>query len=263
VIGKALFELEHSSTPQYLSVFASSITASPHGFDRNKTLGELLMHGICFWKGFSFPKSALSWQEYLKTAGIISDNIASFVHAYGLQIETKEGIHPAFAAFNERKEPFVISGENIQNMTSAYAVRDRVYVVENEMVFLHLLSELKEVDVTILCTSGQLRVSAFHILNALIERGTTIYYAGDLDGDGIEIANRLWNTYPDHVQIWRMDEEDYILCKSSDTLSKTQLAKLNNITHPNLKKTANLVALWQKAGYQEELIAQMKKDIVA
>ena len=49
--------------------------------------------------------------------------------------------HPAYDAFCRLREPYVITMENLRGITGAEAVEDRVYVVENEMVFSYLLDD--------------------------------------------------------------------------------------------------------------------------
>ena len=42
-----------------------------------------------------------------------------------------------------------------------------------------------------MCTYGQVRLSGIILLNLLIESGLKIYYSGDLDPEGIQIADKL------------------------------------------------------------------------
>lgn len=108
-------------------------------------------------------------------------------------------------------------------------MHDKVYVVENEMVFLYLLEHSKNQDITCLCTSGQPRVAAFGLLSLLIQSGAAIFYSGDLDAEGMGIADRLWQKYGDAVHLWRMDEQDYRASSSSETLSDKQLSSLEDL----------------------------------
>ena len=245
-----------------LAVFAADISGNPHYFDRGTTAAQLLTHAVCYWKNFDVPQNAYEWRECMLAAGLVSDNIASMVHAFGVQIETVEGLHPAYEFFCKRKEPYVLTTENLKSTIGAKAIHQKVYVVENEMVFLYLVENTKEQDVTLLCTSGQLRVAAFQLLSHLIESGAVIYYSGDLDAEGMDIADRLWQRYDDAIHLWRMAVEDYNKSISEEKLSDRQLAKLDGLKNPMLCCTAESVRKERRAGYQENLLEDLLWDII-
>lgn len=261
-VGKALILLEKRENEEVLlAVFAAEVSGNPHYFDKGTTASQLLTHAVCFWKRLEVPCNAYEWRECMQAVGLVSDNIASMVHAFGVQIETMEGVHPAYEAFRKRKEPYVLTAENLKVITGAKAIHRRVYVVENEMVFLHLVERIKEQEVTLLCTSGQMRVAAFLLLTHLIEGGATIYYSGDLDPEGMDIADRLWQRYGDVIHLWRMSTEDYNKAISDEKLSDRQLAKLERLKNPMLCCTAEAVRRKGKAGYQENLLEDLLGDL--
>lgn len=264
-VGTALIRLEEMTEEEMypLAVFAAEISGNPHFFDRGTTAAQLLLHGMCFWKNWKIPVTAYEWREALNNVGILCDNIASIVHALGIHIETKEGLHPAYEAFCRRKEPYVITSENLKYVISAKAANHQVYIVENEMVFLYLAEHMKDRECALLCTSGQLRVAAFQLISLLIENNTVIYYSGDLDPEGMGIADRLWQKYGDVIQMWRMSSKDYFYSISDEELSEQRLAKLENLRHPLLKQTAEYMLVQKRAGYQENILERMLEDFVS
>jgi uncharacterized protein (TIGR02679 family) len=151
----------------------------------------------------------------------------------------------------------------LKSIVGAKAKNNKVYVVENEMVFLYLVENAKEQGVTLLCTSGQLRVAAFQLLDYLLQSGAIIYYSGDLDPDGMDIADRLWKRYGNAVRMWRMNAEDYNKSISEEKLSERQLVKLKNLNNTALCHTAEFVRREKKAGYQENLLKQLLSDILS
>lgn len=263
-VGKALTGLEHltKGEEKFLAVLSAEVSGNPHYFDMGKTASLLLTNAICRWKGYEYPQSSYEWRQCMADTGIISDNIASMVHAYGVCIETKEGIHEAYEVFRAKKEPYVITAENLKTIVRASAVRNKVYVVENEMVFLYLLEHSKGKDITCLCTSGQLRVAAFGLISLLIEGGATIFYSGDLDAEGMGIADRLWKKYGDAIHLWRMDEQDYRASVSGETLSEKQMISLKHLKNPILRETAEIVMKEKKAGYQENILGVLLEDLL-
>ena len=113
-----------------------------------------------------------------------------------------------------------------------------------------------------LCTSGQLRVAAFQLLDAFVKDDVVIYYSGDLDAEGMDIADRLWQRYGDKVRMWRMDVEDYNESISQELLSERQLAQIEHLKNPTLNNTAEFVRKKKRAGYQENLLEQLLRDIM-
>lgn len=277
-VGNALVQLENtkeSDVESPLSIFAAKISGNPHYFDRGSTPGQLLQHAICFWKKSELPKNAHQWRELLFKVGIVPDNVSSILHAYGLHLQTKEGWHPAYEAFCRLHEPYVITMENLKGIIGAMTEGDEVYVVENEMVFCYLLEHAEEEikkrpvsvntpnnkNLTLLCTSGQFRTVALELVPLILNSGSEIYYSGDIDPDGIRIADRLWQKFGNGIHIWRMSPEDYDISISKEYIDNNGLVKLENIQHPLLKKTAENVKEKKRAAYQENLLKELLDDI--
>lgn len=246
---------------QMLAVFAAGVSGNPHYFDRGTAAGQLLVHAICFYQGRALPQSAHAWRELMLGVGIVPDALSSSVHAFGLRLRTADGYHPAYEAFCARREPCVITLENLQGVVGVDVCGDCVYVVENEMVFSFLTECARERAVTILCTSGQPRTAALELFSLLAAAHIRIYYSGDIDPEGIDIADRLWQQYKDSVSIWRMAAADYGKSMSAERIDQARLAKLKHIRHPALLETAACVREKGCAGYQENLLGELAGDV--
>lgn len=262
--GRALIKLEEMETSGEelpLAVFAAELSDNPHYFDRGTAAGLLLVHAICFREKRGLPENTHEWRELLEDVGIVPDNISSQVHVCGLRLKKGESWHPAYEAFYENGEPCVVTMENLKDITEAKAIDNQVYVVENEMVFSYLTSSEKKKACTILCTSGQLRSAAVKLLDFLVKSGASVYYSGDTDPDGLGIADRLWQKFQASVHIWRMGPEDYQKSLSGEAVGRFGLAKLEQLKHPVLRETAEYIRREKKAGYQENLLEELAKDI--
>lgn len=262
--GRALIKLEEMETSGEelpLAVFAAELSDNPHYFDRGTAAGLLLVHAICFREKRGLPENTHEWRELLEDVGIVPDNISSQVHVCGLRLKKGESWHPAYEAFYENGEPCVVTMENLKDITEAKAIDNQVYVVENEMVFSYLTSSEKKKACTILCTSGQLRSAAVKLLDFLVKSGASVYYSGDADPDGLGIADRLWQKFQASVHIWRMGPEDYEKSLSGEAVGRFGLAKLEQLKHPVLRETAEYIRREKKAGYQENLLEELAKDI--
>ncbi len=258
-----LTEMEQVGDERQLAVFSADVTGNPHYFDRGSTAGQLFVHAVCFCMKLEEPHTSHQWREVLMEAGIVADTISSQVHAYGLHLKTEEGWHPAYEAFCRLKEPCVVTLDNLSHVIGVRAAGSRVYIVENEMVFSYLTALAREQDVTILCTSGQPRAAAIKLLRMMADSGITIYYSGDIDPDGMLIADRLQTSCARMLKIWRMAPEDYEKSISTEPVGSLGLAKLDRLHSLELKKTAELVKKKKFAGYQENLRQILWSDIVS
>lgn len=263
-VGSAIAELEKIADGEEefpLAVFAAEMSGNPHYFDHGTAAGQLLIHGICYGRGLSCPENVHQWREVLLSGGIVPDNISSIVHVYGLRIQIRGNWHPAYDSFCRLQEPCAVTLENLQGLTAVQPIGDKVYIVENEMVFSYLLKHLKHKEITLLCTSGQLRSASVLLIQSLLESGAEIYYSGDIDPDGIRIADRLWRRFGDKIHIWRMSENDYEKSISEEMPGNTALKKLEAVEHPILAETAESVKKKKRAGYQENILSCFVEDL--
>lgn len=263
-VGRALVLLEdiRETQEEYpLAVFSAEISGNPHYFDQGTTAGQLLVHGVCYAARTDYPENAHQWRELLLSNGIVPDNISSIVHIYGLRLQIGGDWHPAYDAFCRRQEPCAVTMENLQELTAVQPTGDRVYIVENEMVFSYLLKHLEQKNVTLLCTSGQLRSAAVKLISFLLDSGAEIYYSGDIDPDGIRIADRLWRKYGDRIRVWRMSRRDYERSLSEEVIGNISMKKLETVENPILRETAGEVRKKKRAGYQENILKELLEDM--
>lgn len=253
-----LFDADKAWT--YLAVLAANVTGTPHYLDRGTKAGNLFLWGLAFRSGCPFPESAKSVLELYDLNGIQPDDISNSVAAYGIHLRSTSGLHPAFEGFLAEHQPGIVTLGNLSNIQQVYGQCNTIFAVENEMVFSHLVNQLKHFPVSLLCTSGQPKAAAY-VLMDLLEQDTKIYYAGDLDPEGLSIADRLWRKYPGKLVIWRMDKADYLQAISEENISATRIAKMENLSNPTLQQTAQCIREEQLAGYQENLLKEMESDI--
>ena len=248
-----------------LAVFAARISGNPHYFDWGTTAGQLLTDGLCCIMERDLPENTHQWKELLLEAGIAPDYVSSMVHIYGVSLETAEGPHPAYEAFRERREPCVVTLENLRDIVKAHASGKKVFVVENEMVFSFLTEQIRAEeewrDAAVLCTSGQLRTAALKLLELLADGGYQICYSGDMDPEGIDIADRLWKRFGDRVEIWRMSPEDYEQGISGEVLKDTRMSRMDRVEQPILRETVRCVRRERRAAYQENILEKLLVDL--
>ena len=246
-----------------LAVLAAETTGNPHALDRQTAVGTLLSYVLCRRDGSSFPENARQWKELYERNGILVDQLSSTVAAFGIHLMTAEGPHPAYEGYWERQEPCIISLANLAHARGAFGESEKIYIVENEMVFSELAEQLSDHPVTLLCTSGQPRTAAYRLMELLCESDERVSfrYAGDMDPEGLDIAQRILDSFPGRVQIWRMSGDDYEKALSQEQVSERRLEMMKNLTNPVLKNTARKIREQKRAGYQEMLLEEMAGDI--
>lgn len=246
-----------------LAVLAAKATGNPHALDRQNLSGTLLTYVLCRRDNSEFPENARQWKELYEKNGILVDELSSTVAAYGIHLSTDEGLHPAYEGYRKRQEPCIISLANLAHIQGAFGESEKIYIVENEMVFSELAQQLSGYPVTLLCTSGQPRTAAYRLMELLCESDEKVsfWYAGDMDPEGLDIAQRIFLSFPGRVHIWRMSGEDYEKALSQEQISLRRMEMMKNLTHPVLKKTAEMIQKQRQAGYQEMLLKEMAGDM--
>ncbi len=249
-----------------LAVLAAQVTGNPHFFDRGSTGGLLLTQALCCSANKGFPADAGGYAALYADNGIRLDEISSTAAAFGIHLEKEDGaLHPAYEGFIREKEPFVIMQANLEKVSRAYGDGACVFVVENEMVFSYLCAQARQhgAAAALACTSGQPRKAAYALLDLLAKSGMQIRYAGDMDPDGLRIADRLWERYGGQLKLWHMEPKDYQMAVSDEKIDQRGMAKLDKLRHPVLKETAKSIAKARRAAYQEQLLPVMAEDILS
>ena len=95
----------------------------------------------------------------------------------------------------------------------------------------------------------------------LLDSGAEIYYSGDIDPDGIRIADRLLRKYGDRIHVWWMSGGDYERSLSEEVIGNISMKKLETVANPILRETAGEVRKKKKAGYQENLLTDLLEDM--
>ncbi len=248
-----------------LAVLAARVSGDPHCFDRGTAAGQLLVSGLCRDACVDIPSNAEELFALYLRYGIQMDEISSMVAVSGLHLERNGTLHPGLEGFLQAGEPFLLMQKNLDGVTRAYGAGSCVFVVENEMVFSHLCEQSRRLPEggrpALLCTMGQPRKAAWQLLDLLTAENPAIFYAGDLDPEGMDIADRIWKRYPDAVHLWRMGPEDYEKSRSEEEISDRRLSMLSRLQNPLLRSTAAQIQKEKKAGYQEALLDEMLADI--
>ena len=267
---------------RYLAVFAAEITGNPHAFDAGTKDGKYLEMLVEWYvqrteteegadgehggkvesrggrenrksgvdRGFpAFRKQRL----YLK-AGLLQDDVSNYALAAGIRAKNRKGkLHAGMEGFLEEGEPVQIPLSVIAGWKSASCPGNRMYIAENPSVYAVLCGKWDR-KCGLMCMNGQPRFSSLLLLDLLAQSGTEVWYAGDIDPEGLLIAQRLNRYYQGEFHFWHMSADDYEMCMSAEEISQRRQKMLEKVEDPQLKETAEALQKSGKAGYQENML---------
>lgn len=87
-----------------------------------------------------------------------------------------------------------------------------------------------------------------------------MYYSGDFDMGGINIAERLFGMFKNMLP-WHFGPNDYISALSDKRLTETAVKSLRAVQSAPLKKTVQLMIETGFAGYQENILDLLINDL--
>jgi|GEM_PF-1632317 len=286
-----------------IPIFAASVTGDAHGLDRNTQTGRLFYWGLVTLDRADGAVEDLSEfvtsqieeggqtganrvdedsesvrLRYLRF-GLLPDDISSIVWVAGFSGVFGFTEMPAalplwyidHLKFTEA--PSETSSETPSEASSEAIAQalPRVYVVENPSIFGAIMDEAETtagvpfLPHPIVCPSGQPSVAALRLLDKLVARGSTIYYSGDFDVNGLLIASLLRLRYGECFVPWRMSTRDYLWCcqgnKGLQPFSESERRRLAVMELPwggrDLPKT---MATQGVKVFQEHLVDQLCHD---
>ena len=248
----------------YLAIFAAMLTGNPHAFDNGTAEGNFLyqiilmdleIREITVESSEMFP--AYKRQKSYLLAGIMLDDISNYAMLYQVQAVKKDGnFHKGMEGFAREQHIVQVPLAVITEWEAIYCPQGEIYIVENPSVFAVLCGKEKKDDVrrAYMCMNGQPRLAGLIVLDLLAKSGTKVYYAGDLDPEGIQIAQKLSQYYKGEFYYWHMETADYEKCRSEEVISLKRMKILERITDERLRPVVEMIRECRTAGYQERLI---------
>lgn len=241
-----------------LPVLASKVTGDSHYFDLNKIEGKLLVYFLAYKCEEDYPNTLQATNSLLAQAKILRDEVSNSTLCYGIYGRSKDGEKP-WGAFWEIAEPLQLSISNIKDVMQISAMNNVVYIVENPAVFSRLLEKAIQKGMGLICTSGQINTSSYMILDLLEVSQTKMYYNGDFDPEGIQIADKLKQRYK-ALQLWHYEVQDYLKIKEIVEI-EDRLVKLNSIQSKEFATLIEVIKKEKVAGYQELLVEELMESM--
>lgn len=258
---KAVNFLKNKQKRIKIAMLGAEITSDPHYFDRGTSAGNLLIYMLSEINSIPYGKESEKILEIYYKSGIEVDSISSFTVCFNIKLFTKNGEHSAYNEFIKNSEDYVVTMSNLKNIVRAEGVSRKIFIIENQMVFSYLCEYFKNSSVSLVCTGGQLKTASLILIDMLCNSECEIYYSGDIDPEGIEIADKLLKRGNGKIIPWCFSLEDYKNSISNKIISDQSIKKLEKIENNFFKELILKIKEEKRAGYQELILNKMIENI--
>jgi len=231
-------------------VMLASKTGNPHFLDVDSTSGKLFIKLLSLYYKKEIPKIASERNKFFESLGIFVDEVSNFCITYNLNSD-KGYLND----FYFHKEIVNLNLSNLHNINLSSS-KGMVFVFENPS----LVEYLKNLNISMVITSGIPNIATLKVLELLIKSGNTIYYNGDFDPEGLLIAQSLKNKYPE-IKLFCYKESDYANSISDNYLSDSRINKLSKIKEKELLTIRELLIKSRRCAYQEKNIYNIERFI--
>ena len=281
-VTHALNELPSPPHPERLALFAQRISGDPHALDTNTSAGRLFLFALSDLASNNEkePQAKVDAEEMAiypqqdrmqelrlyAQSGLRVDTISSSVAVFNLT-EAIDHVHkidklPSIAG----RRVLLLPLRQIMEWHSAVPATNRVYVCENPQVFEEVVEhcQASRTYPTVICTSGWPSVAALMLLDLLLAQAAEnmLYYSGDFDGKGLQIAAYLMARYHERCHPWQFDSTAYAVALRNGGIlaSQNELAMLNALP-PVFAKLVNKMQERGMWAYQEGITSLLVEDL--
>ena len=151
--------------------------------------------------------------------------------------------------FSKNKESLILNIQNIININYIDTKSKKVFIFENPSILTEIIS--KNLDISVIISSGFPNLSVYLLIDKLIDSGNKIYYNGDFDPEGLLIASKLKEKYNDNLILFCYNEIDYLSSISNKKINDKRLNKISKINKIDLIEIKQLLLKHKYSSYQE------------
>jgi uncharacterized protein (TIGR02679 family) len=202
-------------------------------------------------------------------AGLLVDTISSSVAVFNLAGASLHSgdIDPFVVAAGARV--LLLPQRQLLEWSQIRPARTDIYGIENPQVFEEVVDDLLRLNThmtlpTLVCTSGWPSVTALLLLDKLLAAApeNRLYYSGDFDLKGLQIAVHLLARYPNQCLPWHFEPDAYEKALEAEGLPAraNDLEQLNGLP-PVFAPLINIMQEKKKWAYQEGIADMLIRDI--
>ena len=276
-VANVLNQLPEPDEPERLALFAQRTCGDPHALDSNMAAGRLLLLALNdLAQGLEASSSQLTKtpqdreQELrlYKDAGLLVDTVSSSVAIFNLAsaIYHNDTSDPLVQAAGKRV--LLLPMRQLLEWKRLTPASTRIYMFENPQVFEEVISALESASSlpTLVCTSGWPSAATLRLLDQLLEESpdNCLYYSGDFDLKGLQIATYLAARYQGRCHPWHFDATSYEIALKADGIEAPagelkMLSALPEVFKPLVTRMQEK----QKWAFQEGIVELLVNDLRA
>ena len=264
-----------------IPVFASNVIDNPHGFDRKNLTGKIFIIFLSYIDNLPIPRNSEELSELYYRNHLLIDDVSNMVLCKNILgfVEKKDEydtesiinrncednsiityeLHKGLEGFFRYKQPVYLTIYNLANISFIRKSEKykMVLIVENPAVFMEISEKCQDKDLPLVCTYGQVKLAAIILLDLLVKAGYKLFYSGDVDPEGIQIADKLKQRYGGNLELIGFDKDTYIKNMSNIKISDERIHKLEQIKSRELKEVCEYLRQNKEAAYEEENIKNL------
>lgn len=263
-----------------LPIFSAKVTGNPHALDRNNLAGQFFLKFLIINENIKYNKEkSFKNQEkidYVKhrkvktteeiaevyyNNNLLIDEMSNMVLARNLIGLQKNKENKGWREFYNNHEAWQITLYNLSKIDIVTSSIKKCLIVENPAVFTNIIQDEKYKNIPIVCTYGQVKLAGIILLKKLVESNIHLYYSGDIDPEGMQIADKLKSRFKENITLIGYDEKTYLKNISKVKLDEKRLKKLKKLEDESLAELAKVVLEKKVASYEELNIDKLKEFI--
>lgn len=244
--------------PEKLPVYCSRVFRNPHALDKD-TFNQKMFN--IFIEVLYELRTGAKSEVNSHTKAVIYyyfnlyiDDVSNMVLCKNILASKNKINHKGWEGFYKNNESIQVTLTNLSNIDEVTVKHDFVLVVENPSVFTSVSDALSDKKIPVVCTYGQLKLSGLILLELLEKKCKTIYYSGDIDPEGMLIADKLKTKFNSKLEFITFDKVTYKNNLSNVDISEIRLSKLNKLEDETLISLAVELNKEKKAVYEEDNI---------
>lgn len=231
-----------------LSVY-SSLTGDSHYLDYQSNNLFYMILAIKLDK--TFENSIKYKKELLGLINVYSDMISNYVNTYKLIINNIfEWLYNNYGVLN-------LNLENINNIDEIKGIDNKIFIFENPSVLNYLKDS--NLNISMVVCNGMPNNAMMELIDK-ISLDCDVYYHGDFDPEGLLIASKIKEKC-NRVKFLGYDEVNYYLSNPVKEINNSRLHKLLLVDDRELSIIKNCILNKKKAGYEENLLKNIKMII--
>lgn len=258
-VCKCINNLPHNDAKVRLPIFATKIINNPHGLDKKNLTGKLFINFLGEANGIKSVKNSEELSELYYRNNLLIDDVSNMVLCKNILGYKGAKEHSGWRGFFDNNEAIQATLDNLSQIDNVKVENNYAIVVENPAVFMMISEKLSDKKVPLVCTYGQVKLSGIVLLNMLAKVCDKIYYSGDSDPEGVQIADKIKQRFKDKVCLLGFDSETYYKVLSDVTVSSERLKKLEHIQSPELRDVSSALLKEKRVAYEERKLMDSNK----